>query len=54
MTANPPHSADESRYPAALRPSNAVVLALVVAILDLEQRRARGKVRPPMDRRRIA
>ena len=32
--------------------ANAVVLALVVALLDLEQRGARGKVRPPMTRRR--
>jgi hypothetical protein len=30
---------------------NAVVYALVVALLDLEQRRTRGKVRPPMPRR---
>lgn len=30
-------------------PGNAVVLALVVALLDLEQRRGRGKVRPAMD-----
>lgn len=36
------------------RPANSVVLALVLALLDLEQRDARGKVRPPMDRRRIA
>ena len=33
---------------------NAVVLALVLALLDLEQRRDRGKVRPPMIRRRSA
>jgi hypothetical protein len=31
--------------------ANAVVYALVVALLDLEQRRTGGKVRPPMDRR---
>jgi len=36
------------------RPTNAVVYALVVALLDLEQRRERGKVRPPMIRRRSA
>lgn len=29
---------------------NVVTLALVAALLDLEQRRDRGKVRPPMDR----
>ncbi len=33
---------------------NVVVLALVAALLDLEQRRNRGKVRPPMDRDRSA
>jgi hypothetical protein len=33
-------------------PSNAVVLALVVAILELEQRRDRGMVVTPMSRRR--
>ena len=32
------------------RSANVVVLALVVALLDLEQRRDRGKVRPPMAR----
>jgi hypothetical protein len=32
------------------RPANAVVYALVVALLDLEQRRDRGKVRRPMAR----
>jgi hypothetical protein len=37
-----------------LRSTNAVVLALVVALLDLEQRRARGKVRPPMRTRQAA
>jgi hypothetical protein len=31
-------------------PANAVVYALVVALLDLEQRRDRGKVRRPMAR----
>lgn len=35
---------------AVARPANVVVLALVAALLDLEQRRDRGKVRPPMDR----
>jgi hypothetical protein len=35
---------------AGLHPANAVVYALVVAPLDLEQRRTRGKVRPPMRR----
>jgi hypothetical protein len=33
--------------------TNAVVLAIVVALLDLEQRRERGKVRRPMTPRRI-
>jgi len=33
------------------RAANAVVLALVVALLDLEQRRTGGKVRRPMCRR---
>jgi hypothetical protein len=32
------------------RPANAVIYALVVALLDLEQRRDRGKVRRPMAR----
>lgn len=36
------------------RSANAVVLALVVALLDLEQRRDRGKVRRPMTRRPAA
>jgi hypothetical protein len=36
------------------RPPNTVVLALVVALLDLEQRRTRGKVRPPMRTRPAA
>jgi hypothetical protein len=31
-------------------PANSVVYALVVALLDLEQRRDRGKVRRPMAR----
>ena len=35
-------------------PANVVILALVAALLDLEQRRNRGKVRPPMDRDRSA
>lgn len=34
--------------------ANAVVYALVVALLDLEQRRTGGKVRPPMRRRALA
>ncbi len=34
--------------------ANTVVLALVVALLDLEQPGIRGKVRRPMDERRIA
>jgi hypothetical protein len=37
----------------AVRAANAVVLALVVALLDLEQRRTGGKVRPPMNRRTL-
>jgi hypothetical protein len=36
------------------RAANAVVLALVVALLDLEQRGDRGKVRRPMIRKRAA
>jgi hypothetical protein len=40
--------------PVGARPANVVVLALVAALLDLEQRRDRGKVRPPMDRDRPA
>ena len=42
------------RAPCDQAAANSVVLALVVALLDLEQRGARGKVRPPMTRRRIA
>ena len=42
------------RAPSDPAAANSVVLALVVTLLDLEQRGARGKVRPPMDRRRIA
>jgi len=34
------------------RPANSVVLALVVALLDLERRDTRGKVVTPMTRRR--
>jgi hypothetical protein len=40
--------------PSPSRPTNIVILALVAALLDLEQCRGRGKVRPPMDRRRSA
>lgn len=40
--------------PQAAYPANVVILALVAALLDLEQRRNRGKVRPPMDRVRSA
>ena len=40
--------------PRAAYPANVVILALVAALLDLEQRRNRGKVRPPMDRDRSA
>jgi hypothetical protein len=49
-------SAPRDPEPAAVpaRPANVVVLALVAALLDLEQHRGRGKVRPPMDRDRPA
>jgi hypothetical protein len=48
MSTNPTSIGTESLRLQAPRPSNAVVLALVVALLDLEQRRVRGKVRPQM------
>jgi hypothetical protein len=58
MTPAPIPSADRLLDPAGRHvgsgATNAVVLALVRALLDLEQRRTRGTVRPPMDERRIA
>jgi hypothetical protein len=40
------------RTPLNPNAANTVVLALVVALLDLERRDTRGKVRPPMSRSR--
>jgi hypothetical protein len=40
--------------PVGAHSANIVILAVVVALLDLEQRRDRGKVRPPMDLDRSA
>ena len=62
VTAFTPRVSHSTGRPNPLRPkgraearsSNAVVLALVVALLDLEQRRDRGKVRPPMTRKPAA
>jgi hypothetical protein len=54
MSANPTSPGNEQQCPLAPRPANAVVLALVVAILDLERRRDRGKVVTPMPRTRSA
>jgi hypothetical protein len=44
-----PAPRDPGLAAAPARPANVVVLALVAALLDLELRQNRGKVRPPMD-----
>ena len=49
-----PAPRDPGLAAAPARPANVVVLALVAALLDLEHRRNRGKVRPPMDCDRLA
>jgi hypothetical protein len=54
MSTNRTYPGDEPFRSQAPRFANAVVLALVVAIFDLERRRVRGKVVTPMPRTRSA
>jgi hypothetical protein len=47
-------SPSDARTPPDEHPKNTVMLALLAALLELEQRRDRGKVRRRMDRRPAA